>query len=125
MYRCALAGLAAACLVAPAAAWQRSFPQNALRGAIVVASPTEATLNDQPAALSPAVRIRGQNNLLVLSSNVVGQRLLVHYTRDLQGLVNAIWILTPDEAARTPWPTTTDEAQAWRFDPVAQVWSKP
>jgi hypothetical protein len=36
-----------------------------------------------------------------------------------------VWILTADEAARKPWPTTPAEAQAWSFDPVAQAWTKP
>jgi hypothetical protein len=125
MYRCVLAAVAAACLVAPAFAQQRSFPQNALRGALVVATPQEATLNGQPARLAPGLRIRGQNNMLEMSGPLLGSKLLVHYTLDMQGLVDKVWILTPEEAARKPWPTTPAEAQAWRFDPAAQVWAKP
>ena len=26
--------------------------------------------------------------------------------------------------ARKPWPTTPQEAQSWRFDPIARVWSR-
>ncbi len=63
--------------------------------------------------------------MLAMSGMLLGSRLLVNYTLDPQGLVNNVWILTPDEAARRPWPTTPEEAQAWSFDPVAQVWSKP
>lgn len=125
MYRCALAAAAAVCLVAPAAAQQRTFPQNALRGALVILSPSEATLNGQAARLAPGLRIRGQDNMLAMSANLVGNRMLVHYTTDIQGLVNNVWILTPDEAAKKPWPVTAQEAQSWSFDPVAQVWSKP
>jgi hypothetical protein len=125
MYRCALAAAAAVCLVAPAAAQQRTFPQNALRGALVILSPSEATLNGEAARLAPGLRIRGQDNMLAMSANLVGDRMLVHYTTDIQGLINNVWILTPDEAAKKPWPVTTQEAQSWTFDPVAQVWSKP
>ncbi|HEV7914595.1 MAG TPA: hypothetical protein VGP22_12585 [Albitalea sp.] len=125
MYRCALAAVAAAFLIAPAAAQQRAFPQNALRGAIVIDSPTEVTLNGQPARLAPGLRIRGQNNMLDMSAGLIGQKLLVNYTVDIQGLVKDVWILTADEAARKPWPTTPAEAQAWSFDPVAQAWTKP
>jgi len=125
MYRCSLAALAAVCLVAPAAAQQRSFPQNALRGALVIESASDATLNGKPARLAPGLRIRGQDNMLQMSGTLLGQKLLVHYTADAQSLVKDVWILTPEEAAKKPWPTTPDEAKAWSFDPIAQVWVKP
>ena len=125
MYRCALAAAAAICLVAPAAAQQRTFPPNALRGALVIVSPTEATLNGDAARLAPGLRIRGQDNMLAMSGTLIGARLLVHYTTDPQGLLNNVWILTPAEAAKKPWPASAEEAQAWTFDPVAQIWSKP
>ena len=82
-------------------------------------------LNDQPARLAPGARIRGQNNMLQVSASVIGAKLLVHYTLDPQGLIQNVWILTPEEAARQPWPTTAAQAQTWSFDPVAQVWTKP
>jgi hypothetical protein len=63
--------------------------------------------------------------MLAMSGSLVGARLLVHYTTDMQGLVSNVWILTPDEAARRPWPTTAQEAQTWSFDPAAQAWTKP
>ena len=44
---------------------------------------------------------------------------------DTSGLVKDVWILRPDEAKVQPWPRTLQEAQAWSFDPVGQVWSKP
>jgi hypothetical protein len=126
MYRCALAALTAVCLVAPAAAQtQRNFPQDALRGALVINSAADATLNGQAVRLAPGLRIRGQNNMLALSGGLLGAKLLVHYTVDISGLVKDVWILTADEAAKRPWPTTAAEAQAWSFDPVAQVWVKP
>ena len=126
MYRCAIAALSAACLVAPAAAQvQRNFPQNALRGALVITSHTEATLNGQATRLAPGLRIRGQDNMLQLSGALIGQKLLVHYTLDIEGLVKDVWVLTSEEAAKRPWPTTSAETQAWSFDPVAQVWTKP
>ena len=125
MYRCALAAAAAVCLVAPAAAQSRTFPQNALRGALVIATPSEATLNDKPVRLAPGLRIRAQDNMLAMSGGLLGARLLVHYTTDLEGALNNVWILTPAEAANKPWPTTAQEARAWTFDPIAQTWSKP
>jgi hypothetical protein len=125
MYRCVLAAAAAVCLVAPAAAQQRVFPQTALRGALLLSSPTEATLNGKPVRLAPGLRIRAQDNMLVMSGSVLGTPLAVNYTMDTYGLVKDVWILTPAEAARKPWPTSAEEAQAWTFDPVAQTWSRP
>ncbi|HJV69398.1 hypothetical protein [Ideonella sp.] len=129
MYRCAFLALATTACAVPAIvqaqAVQRNFPQNALRGALVIRSPFEATLNDVDAQLTPGVRIRGQNNMLQMSGALIGAKLLVHYTLDSDGRIDKVWILTPEEAAKTPWPTTMAQAQAWSFDPIAQVWSKP
>ncbi len=126
MLRLAIAFTAAVCLAAPASAQvQRVFPQNALRGAIVIGEAPEISLNGRAGRLSPGSRIRDMNNMTVVPSAVIGGRYLVNYTIDLAGLVKDVWILRPEEAAARPWPTTPDEAEAWSFDPAAQVWSKP
>jgi len=126
MYRCALAAVAAVCFASSAAAQvQRTFPQNALRGALQITSPADAVLNGKPARLAPGLRIRGQNNMLQMSGSLIGAKLLVHYTTDIDGLVMDVWVLTPAEAARKPWPATAQQAAAWTFDPVAQTWAKP
>jgi hypothetical protein len=129
MLRCALfAAAVLACTVAaaPAAAQApRNFPATALRGELVVTAPPEVLLNKQPARLAPGARIRGTDNMLVMSGAAVNQRLLVHYTLDLQGQMLEVWVLTPAEAARKPWPVSPQEAASWRFDPSSQTWSKP
>ena len=127
MYRCALVALTAAAFVMPAAAQvQRAFPQNAMRGALVVSAPPDVTLNGQPARLAPGVRVRNQANMLEMTGALIGQRLLVNYTlEDTSGLINNIWILRAEEAAVRPWPTKLEELQTWSFDPAAQVWTKP
>ena len=126
MLRCVIAFVAALVLAAPAHAQvQRNFPQTALRGAIVFGTAPEIALNGQPARLAPGSRIRDMNNMVVLPSAVHGGKFLVHYTVDTLGLVKDVWILTPAEAAKKPWPTSPAEAQAWGFDPIAQVWVKP
>jgi hypothetical protein len=73
----------------------------ALRGVLVVTQPPEILLNDQPARLSPGARIRGRNNLLVLSGALVGQPLQVRYLLDTSGLVHEVWILTDAELQDT------------------------
>lgn len=131
MHRCAFlppALLTAALLLAAApvaAQMQRPFPAHALRGELRITQPPEALLNGRAARLAPGARIRDQRNLGVLSGTLVGQTLLVHYTLDTQGLVHEVWVLTPAERARQPWPTTAAQAQAWTFNPAAQTWSRP
>jgi hypothetical protein len=126
MVRHAAALLAAACIAAPAAAQvQRAFPQNALRGALVLGVAPGILLNGAAASLAPGARIRDAANMAVVPSAVAGGPYLVHYTVDTSGLVKDVWILRPDEAAVNPWPRTRAEAESWRFDPVGQFWSKP
>jgi len=130
MYRCALTACAAALatlIALPAAAQpvQRNFPATALRGDLVIVDPPEVTMNRQAARLSPGARIRGVNNMLEMSGALVGAKLRVHYTLDPLGELREVWILSPEEAAKRPWPSTPEEAQTWLFDPVAQNWAKP
>ena len=126
MLRRALLLAAAFLLALPAAAQvQRNFPQNALRGAIVFGVAPEITVNGQVARLAPGARIHDLNNMTIVPGGLLGGRFLVNYTIDLSGLVKEVWVLRPEEAANQPWPTTPEQAQAWIFDPIAQVWTKP
>jgi hypothetical protein len=104
---------------------QRNFPATALRGEISFGQPPEVLVNGQPARLAPAARIRGLNNLIVMSGALMGQKAVVNYVLDPLGLVQDVWILTDAERAKQPWPTTPREAKSWSFDPIAQVWKKP
>lgn len=52
-------------------------------------------------SLSPASQIRDQNNRIVMPGSVQ-QAAKVRYLTDASGSVQRIWILTPDEAARSP-----------------------
>jgi len=101
----------------------RNFPATALRGEIVVTQPPQILLNGRPAKLAPGARLRGADNLMALSGTLVNQRLVVHYTLDLVGNVQDVWVLTPAELARNPWPTTPQQAQGWLFNPDAQRWT--
>jgi len=129
MPRCALAAFLVVqllALAAPAAAqMQRNFPATALRGELLVVQAPEALVNGQPARLAPGVRIRDANNLLVMSGSLTQQRWAVNYTRDTLGLVLDVWLLTPSEGARQPWPTTPAQAAAWAFNADSQTWSRP
>ncbi len=129
MFRCAMlaatATLAGLCALPAAAQMPRPFPATALRGELVVLQPPEVALNGRGARLAPGARIRGDNNLLQLSGALVNQRYVVNYTIDPSGLLLDVWILTPAERARLPWPTTPEQAASWAFDPSAQTWIRP
>jgi hypothetical protein len=122
MLRCVL--LAAAALAFPAVAQvPRVFPQNALRGEIVVAQPPDVLLNGQQARLAPGARIHDEANLLQVSGRLANRRLVVNYTVDPQGQLHEVWILSAAERANRPWPRTTAEAAAWQYN--GQSWSRP
>lgn len=116
----ALSGVVGLAWASPA----RVFPADALRGELTVLQPPEALLGKTPVRLAPGARIRDPQNLMVLSGALAGQRLDVRYTVDTSGLLMNVWILTAEERTQ-PWPRTRAEAAAWRFDPVAQRWSRP
>ena len=72
---------------------------SAQRGVLRVMAPPDVLLDGQPARLAPGARIRDRNNLLVVSGALIGQDLVVRYTRDSLGLLHEVWVLTATEAA--------------------------
>ncbi len=80
----------------------RSFLPQAQRAVLQVTQAPEILLNGKPARLAPGVRIRGSNDLLVLSATLTGQTLLVNVVLESGGLVKEVWILSPEEAAQAP-----------------------
>jgi hypothetical protein len=128
MNRCALlvTTLVAATLAPTLAQAQahRNFPATALRGELLVQAPPEVLLNGRVAQLAPGARIRGADNLMLLSGALAGQRVLVHYTLDLQGSLLDVWVLNATERSNQPWPVNTQQATSWTFEPAAQRWSK-
>ena len=73
--------LACTALAASAQTLQRTAPRDVLPGRLVITQPPEATLDGQPARLSPGARIRNPQNLQVLSGSLVGQNLPVVFRR--------------------------------------------
>ena len=100
MNRWSLAFLLA--LTAPALHAQviRTAPADVKPARLVVTAPPQITLDGRSDRLSPGARIRGTNNLMLLSGSVVGQSLPVVYRRDAAGLVHEAWVLTDDEYAK-------------------------
>ena len=76
----------------------RPFPADAKRGVMEVQAGHGIVINGKAEQFSPGARIRGVNNMLVMSGQLVGQKVLVNYTRDTLGSVHQVWILTSLEA---------------------------
>ena len=127
MPRCLSMALAAAALAVPAltcAQIMRTLPTNSLRGEVTFGQPPEVLLNGQPMRLAPGARIRDPQNMLALSGTLIGQKLKVNYTLDSYGLLFNVWILRPDELAKR-WPSTSEQAATWTYDPINFAWIKP
>ncbi len=104
----------------------RRFPKEALRGEINFIRPPQVELNGEPQRLTPGARLRRENNKFVLTGALTGQRRIVHYTlEETTGGIKDVWILREDEIAKTPWPTTLEQARNWRFSPGTQTWAPP
>jgi hypothetical protein len=124
MFRCVIPLVAAAALAFGAAAHaqvQRNFPQNALRGEVAFKLAPDITLNKQAARLAPGARIRGTNNMMVVTGEVTGRTFVANYTTEPSGLVLDVWILRPEEA-KVFWPKSPAEASKFIFDAAAQRW---
>lgn len=76
----------------------RNFPPKVQRGTLTVTAPPNVMLDGKPDRLSPGSRIRGTNNMLAMSSVLVGQPLVVNYLREPNGMLHDVWILTALEA---------------------------
>ena len=125
---CRMGGLLAPLILAAggvSAQVHRNFPANALRGELQLVSSTEVLLNGVPARLAPGARLRGQNNMLVMSAAAIGPLLVVNYTLDQRANVKDVWILREEEIAKRPWPRTPLEAKTWFFNFDAQTWVVP
>lgn len=76
----------------------RQFPAAAQRGTLEVKMPPVVTINGTEERLSPGSRIRGPNNQLVMSGQLVGRSVQVNYLRNTDGQIHDVWILNSLEA---------------------------
>ncbi len=104
---------------------QRLFPYQALRGEMVFTAPPAVTLNGQATQLAPGAHIRDTQNMGVSYGTLEGRKATVNYTVDQLGQPKEVWLLTPEELARKPWPRTEAERSTWQFDYVSQTWTRP
>jgi len=80
------------------AAEPRPFPPNAKRGKMAFGYAPDIAVDGKPRQLSPAARIFSDENLTVVPSALADATFIVNYTEDMNGNINLVWILTPEEA---------------------------
>lgn len=76
----------------------RNFPKNAERGELRVVQGMVVTLNGQREQMAPGVLIKSTANTSVVPMALVGRTHVINYTRNGQGQVNQVWLLTLSEA---------------------------
>jgi hypothetical protein len=123
----ALSGLALAFALASVPAHtqtiRREAPKDVKPATIAIsATPPIIAVDGQPDRLSPGVRIRDLNNLLVLPATLAGQTVYTVYKRDTAGLVHEVWLLTQDEYVKLGG-VNTGEADGWKrfYDLLALI----
>lgn len=93
--------LALACVTLPALAFDRPFPQNAKRGTMSLGQYPEIAIDGQVLRLAPGARIWNADNLIQMPAELYGRDFTVNYTEDMQGAINRVWILNPQEASES------------------------
>src|SRR4029079_16591228 len=86
-------------LPALAAAQFRAIPADAKRGAIRHIQQMNVEINGKAMRLAPGAQIRNAGNLIVMPTALPADA-IVKYQVDAQGLVNRVWILSPQEIAQ-------------------------
>jgi hypothetical protein len=119
-FSAALAGLPAAAQNFGDPPAVRDFPKNALRGDMVVLAPPDISMDGKPDRLAPGARLRGSDNLLVLTGQVINQKLTVNYLRDNMGLVQQVWVLN-DAEAKLKRPNSPPSFFDYLFGPRADT----
>ncbi len=80
----------------------RTFPGDTLRGTLEIQATNIVLMDNQADRLSHGARIRGVNGMLARPSALVGAKLPVIYTRETNGMLRYIWVLTDVEALAYP-----------------------
>lgn len=78
----------------------RSIPPNTKRGEIRHVTGMIVAINGQQMKLSPGALIHDPNNRLVLPT-AIPPGAIVKYKVDSLGMVSGVWILSPQEAAKS------------------------
>jgi hypothetical protein len=114
--RIPLAGLALLAALAHAQVPLRDVPKDVKHGHMTVTTPPQIVLDGKADRLSPGARVRNVNNMVIMSTALVGKTVPVLYRREAAGMLHEVWLLTPDEESKLGGAGNTDSAQgAQRF----------
>jgi len=83
-----------------AAPQPRPLPTNGLLGTFQPSALPKFVIDNQPYVLSAGAQIRNQKNLIVQTATLSGPEVKVLYTKNRQGQLYRIWILTDAEYER-------------------------
>lgn len=76
----------------------RRFPDRAERASdFMVTQWPQVRINGQDSRLAASSRIYNEKNLIVMPASLTGMKLVVNYTKDFDGAVKDVWILTNEE----------------------------
>lgn len=99
-----LIGLMLSTTVLSAIAFERPFPATAKRGTMSPAVYPTIVIDGTTKRLSAGGRIWNTDNLIQMPATLRNGEYVVNYTETLQGDIDRLWILTPQEAEK-PAPT--------------------
>lgn len=95
-----LIGLILSTTVLSALAFERPFPDTAKRGTMSPAAYPTIVVDGTTRRLSAGGRIWNTDNLIQMPTTLRSGDYVVNYTETLQGDIDRIWILTPQEAEK-------------------------
>lgn len=84
----------------PSAALDRFFPPNASRGELKAHEYPLYKIGSRSYRISAGGRIFSQENRIIMPVSLQQQTAQIMYAVDINGQLSAIWLLTPEEAAK-------------------------
>lgn len=84
----------------PCAALDRFFPPNASRGELKAHQYPLYKIGSRSYRISAGGRIFNQENRIIMPVSLQQQSAQIMYAVDINGQLSAIWLLTPEEAAK-------------------------
>jgi hypothetical protein len=92
--------LLAAGLAFSAHAFERPFPQIAKRGTLSMQDYPSIEMDGKERRLSAGAWIKNRNNTIDMPVTLRGREFTVNYTENMQGEIDRVWILSPEEAKK-------------------------
>lgn len=107
-------GLLAVLTLCATATFARDFPRDARRGTITAHAYPNYRIGTVTYRLAVGGRIFNQQNLIIMPASLPRRAAEVMFRLDSSGELSAIWLLTPEEAARYPKPITAPPPKSGR-----------